>query len=138
MVIHDIIASANQGFPPNHCRIKEHVDEILQSHLGDAFPESGVGKDWTKHFISDHNDQIRPYWSKGLDHSRARAVNPTTKRHYYELLTMVIEGKGGNDIIPPELIFGVDESGFQKGMGKKERVFEPQGKQCQHQQRSGD
>ncbi|KAH9960745.1 hypothetical protein BJV74DRAFT_787919, partial [Russula compacta] len=106
------------GFPPDHCQIKEHIDEILQSHLGDEFSESGVGKDWTKHFISDHNDQIRPYWSKGLDHSRATAVNPTTKWHYYELLTMVIEGKGGNDIIPPELIFGVDKSGFQKGMGK--------------------
>ncbi|KAI0000837.1 hypothetical protein BJV74DRAFT_766495, partial [Russula compacta] len=105
--------------------IKEHVDEILQSCLGDAFPESEVGKDWTKCFVSDHNDQIRQYWSKGLDHSRARAVNPTTKWHYYELLTMAIEGKEGNDIIPPELIFGVDESGFQKGMGKKEHMFGP-------------
>ncbi|KAI6102391.1 hypothetical protein EDD16DRAFT_1494870, partial [Pisolithus croceorrhizus] len=35
------------GFPLNHRSLKFHVDAILQSRLGDDFPESGVGKNWT-------------------------------------------------------------------------------------------
>jgi hypothetical protein len=100
--------------------------------------ETGVGKDWTTRFASDHRDKIHVYWSKGLDRSPARAVNPITKAHYFELLAKVIEGKGGDDIIPPELIYGADESRFQKGVGGTERVFGATGKQCQYQQRSGD
>ncbi len=65
-------------------------------------------------------------------------MNPVTKEHYFKLLGKVIEGDGGSDAIPPELMCGVDESGFQKGVGQKERVFGAKGKQRQHQQRSGD
>jgi hypothetical protein len=61
-----------------------------------------------------------------------------TKEHYFDLLEQIIEGKGGDDRIPPELIYGVDESGFQKGLGQKERVIGGSGKKRQHQQRSGD
>ncbi|KIL70546.1 hypothetical protein M378DRAFT_49547, partial [Amanita muscaria Koide BX008] len=39
--------------------------------------------------------------------------------------------------IPPELIYGADESGFQSGVGTRERVIGRQGKKVQHQQRSG-
>jgi hypothetical protein len=138
VVIQDIIKNADCGFPPTHRRIKEHIDAIACACHGDALPETGVGKDWTAHFVADHTDRIGAYWSKGLDRSRARAVNPFTKEHYFKLLTEVIEGKGGDDVIPPELIYGVDESGFQKGVGQKERVFGVKGKQAQHQQHSGD
>ena len=138
LVIQDIIAYGERGFPLSHRRIKEHVDLICQARYGDQFPETGLGKAWTARFISDHQDKIHAYWSKGLDRSRARAVNPVTKAHYFELLAKVIVGKGGDDAIPPELIYGVDESGFQKGVGGTERVFGAKGKQRQYQQRSGD
>jgi hypothetical protein len=48
------------------------------------------------------------------------------------------KGKGGDDRIADELIYGADESGFQKGIGQKERVIGGKGKKRQHQQRSGD
>jgi hypothetical protein len=86
----------------------------------------------------DHNDHLGAYWSKGLDWSRARAVNPIKKEHYFKLLNEVITGEGREDMIPLELIYRVDESGFQKGIGQKERVFGPKGQQAQYQQRSGD
>jgi len=34
-----------------------------------------------------------------------------------------VEGDGGDDIIPPKLMWGIDESGFQEGIGGRERVF---------------
>jgi hypothetical protein len=98
----------------------------------------GVGQNWTHRFTSDHNDRIGAYWSKALDKSRAQAVNPNTRADYFALLNTVTEGMGGDDRIPTELNYGVDESGFQKGVGQRERVFGAKGKKIQHQQRSGD
>ena len=135
-VIQDIILYGERGFPLSHRRIKEHVDEICHARHGDTFPQNGVGPSWTHRFVSDHCSQIGAYWSKGLDRSRARAVNPTTKKEYFDLLQKVMHGEG--DIIPPELIYGADESGFQSGIGQSERVFGAAGQQCQYQQRSGN
>ncbi|KAJ7728731.1 hypothetical protein B0H16DRAFT_1232203, partial [Mycena metata] len=104
---------------------------------GDEFPADGVGKQWTRRFVSDHHE-LSTYWSAPLDKSRARAVNPMTKKDYFDLLERVIEGKGGDDRILDENIYGADESGFQKGLGQKERVIGETGKKRQHQQRSGD
>jgi hypothetical protein len=77
--------------------------------------------------VTDHDD-LRTYWSAPLDKSRARAVNPLTKTDYFDLLERVIEGKGGDDRILDENIYGADESGFQKGIGQKERVIGGKGK----------
>lgn len=137
-VLQDIILNAQRGFPLTHRRIKEHVDKIAHARHGNAFPETGVGKEWTHHFVSDNNDRIGAYWSKPLDQSRARAVNPATKEHYFKMLREVVEGNGEDDVIPLELHYGVDESGFQKGVGQKERVFGASRQKIQHQQRSGD
>ncbi len=95
-------------------------------------------KTGVKRFVEKHSDKIKAFWSHPLDHSRARAVNPYTKEEFFKLLEAVIEGDGGDDIIPPELIYGTDETGIQQGIGVKERVYGPQGAKIQHQQRSGD
>jgi hypothetical protein len=137
-VLQDIVLHAQRGLPLTHRRIKEHVDEIARARHGNTFPETGVGKDWTHRFVSNNKDKIGAYWSKPLERSRARAVNPATKEHYFKLLREVIEGNGEDDVIPVELHYGVDESGFQKGVGQKERVFGTSGQKIQHQQRSGD
>jgi hypothetical protein len=137
VVINYAIECANRGFPLSHRRLKEHVDEIAGARHSNKFPANGVGCQWTRRFVSDH-DELRTYWSAPLDKSRARAVNPITKNDYFDLLERVIEGKGGDDRIPDELIYGADESGFQKGIGQKERVIGGKGKKRQHQQRSGD
>ena len=134
---------ANRGFPLSHGRLKEHVDEIAHARYGperdsnQCFPESGVGEHWTGRFIERH-PELQTYWTRGLDHSRARAVNPVTKAAFFELYAKTVEGKGGDDVITPDLIWGADETGFQEGIGGKERVVGPRGKKVQHQQRGGD
>ncbi|KAK0451962.1 uncharacterized protein EV420DRAFT_1231729, partial [Desarmillaria tabescens] len=93
---------------------------------------------WAKHFMEKHSHEIQSFWSHPLDHSHARAVNPHTKEEFFTLLEAMIEEGGGDDVIPPELIYRTDETGIQSGIGVKERVYGPQGAKIQHQQWSRD
>ena len=43
VVITYIAELGNCGFPLSHQRLKEHVDDVLRTHLGDQFPASRVG-----------------------------------------------------------------------------------------------
>ncbi|KAJ7179995.1 hypothetical protein C8R43DRAFT_848834, partial [Mycena crocata] len=69
-VVSFAISLADRGFPLSHCRLKEHVDEIARARWGAKFPVDGVGKQWTKKFVSDHPDRLGTYWSRALDKSR--------------------------------------------------------------------
>ena len=71
-----------------------------------------VSKVWTHCFVSDNNNRQGAYWSNPLDQSRARAVNPTIKVHYFKLLKDVVEGNGVGNVIPLKLHYGIDESEF--------------------------
>lgn len=82
IVVAFAIECADRGFPLSHRRLKEHVDQLARARWGDRFPEEGMGKQWTKNFVSDHSNRLGTYWSRALDKSRARAVNPTTKAEY--------------------------------------------------------
>jgi len=130
-VVDYTIELANHGFPLSHGRLREHVNEIAwtrygknerETDSGKTFPETGIGENWTARFIQRH-PQLQAYWSRSLDHSRARAVNPNTKEAFYNLYAETVEGEGEDNVIPPELIWGADETGFQSGIGGRERVF---------------
>ena len=107
-VVEFIVDTARRGFPLSHKRLKEHVDAICRAKLGGGFPEAGVGKEWTFRFLERHSDRLHPYWSRPLDKSRARAVNPTSTAAYFNLLEEVLKGADGDDPISPDR---VQESG---------------------------
>ncbi|KIK21790.1 hypothetical protein PISMIDRAFT_78630, partial [Pisolithus microcarpus 441] len=54
---------AAHGFPLNHNSLRLHVNTILHTHLGENFPESGVGLNWTDRFVERHSAQLGCYWS---------------------------------------------------------------------------
>ncbi|KAE9391039.1 hypothetical protein BT96DRAFT_759175, partial [Gymnopus androsaceus JB14] len=54
LIVDYCLEMANRGFPLSHEQIKMEVDAILQAQLGDAFPEHGVGKQWTYRFVEKH------------------------------------------------------------------------------------
>ena len=138
LVIQFTVDTALRGFPLSHRRLKEHVDAICRARLGDAFPSDGVGKQWTSRFLRKHSNRLHPYWTRALDGSRARAVNPTTTKVYFDLLEKVLKGGEGEEPLPPECIYGMDETGLQQGVGVSERVIGPAGQKVQYQQRGGD
>src|ERR1700676_733131 len=66
VVIIYITKLGNRRFPLSHQRLKEHVDKILRTHLGDQFPALRVGKRWTQHFIEKHSKDIKMSWATPL------------------------------------------------------------------------
>ena len=92
----------------------------------------------TSHFLRKHSNCLHPYWTCTLDGSCAYAVNPTTTKVYFNLLEKVLKGGEGEETLPPECIYGMDETGLQQGVGVSERVIGPAGQKVQYQQRGGD
>jgi len=125
---------AARGFPLNHRTLKLHVDNILRARLGNDFPESGVGKNWTDRFVERQSNSLGRYWTAPLDTARGRAVNKTTNERWYNLLGDTIKKNN----IEEDCIWAADETGFQPGGGVKERVIGPAHIKTQHQQRDGD
>ncbi|KAJ7759016.1 hypothetical protein DFH07DRAFT_711119, partial [Mycena maculata] len=164
-VIQYAVEVASCGFPLTHRRLKECVDEICRARMGDAFPEAGVGIQWTQRFCEKHSDRLDTYWTAPLDNKRGRAVNPTTNAQWFDLLEATMAGKLDKEFdIPvsgeppatvditmeidddqPEVFvpildentYGTDESGFFAAGSVRERVIAGTGKQWQYQQADG-
>ncbi|SJK99633.1 uncharacterized protein ARMOST_02941 [Armillaria ostoyae] len=130
------ISLAERGFPCSQRRLREHINSILEAHEDPNFEP--VGENFVGCWAERHSERLKPFWSHALDHSRVRAVNVYTKEGYFKLLKETIEGRDDKEPIAPELIFGTDETGIQKGIGTSERVYGPANRSVQHQQRSGD
>ncbi|KAJ7683502.1 hypothetical protein B0H14DRAFT_2244635, partial [Mycena olivaceomarginata] len=147
---------ANHGFPLNHQRLKEAVDEICRVRLGDRFPAGGVGKNWTGRFMEKYYDELWMYWSHSPDSKRGRAVNPATNKAWFDLLENVLAGRCDHEFDPapseeaseedreldyepilPENIYGMDESGFPASSSRKEKVIGGAGKKTQHKRSDG-
>ncbi len=138
IIVDFAIDCALRGFPLNHHRLKEHVDAVCRARGVIDFPGDGVGHEWTYRFVERHSERLKPYWSRSLDTSRARAVNPHNHEEYFDLLEKTIKGSNGEEEIASECIYGMDETGIQEGVGLKERVLGPVGQKVQYQQRSGE
>jgi hypothetical protein len=123
----------NRGFPLSHRRLKEHADAILRGRLGDAFPEGGVGKNWTMRFITKHSKRIRMGWASPLEEKRGRAVNPHTNDAWWALLSKTIKVFK----IKQVLTWGSDEAGVNPSIGQRERVMGAKRKGQMYQQIGG-
>ncbi|KIK80086.1 hypothetical protein PAXRUDRAFT_44772, partial [Paxillus rubicundulus Ve08.2h10] len=85
-VVEYCLELAARGFPLTHKSLKHHVDSLLHARLANAFPETGVGKNWTDRFLERHAEQLGKYWSSSLDTNRGRAVNEHTHKAWFDLL----------------------------------------------------
>jgi hypothetical protein len=133
-VIDYLLDLAAWGFPLTHKTLKRHVNTLLQAWLGNAFPETGVGHNWTDRFTTRHANRVAQYWSSSLDTARGRAVNPHTHKAWCNLLKETLDREN----IEEDCIWAADETGFQPGGRPKQRVFGPSQKKTQHQQRDGN
>ncbi|KAF5354762.1 hypothetical protein D9756_005505 [Leucocoprinus leucothites] len=62
----------------------------------------------------------------------------TQKKAFFDILKKTLAASETNEAITPGNIYGVDETGIQKGVGLSDYVIGPAGESIQHQQRSGD
>jgi hypothetical protein len=121
---------ASCGFPLSHRRLKEHVDDVLRARLGNKFPATGVGRNWTTRFVEKHSDQLQMLWARLLESKRGRAVNPATNEAWFTLLGDTLTKYN----IKEENIYSVDEVGCQPSGGVKEHVIGERGPGLQYQQ----
>lgn len=73
-----------RGFPYSHKRTKEVVDMICTARLGDDFPETGVGINWTYRFGKRQAHRIKMSKSRPLEDKRARAGNPANDTMWWD------------------------------------------------------
>ncbi|KDQ51976.1 hypothetical protein JAAARDRAFT_139412, partial [Jaapia argillacea MUCL 33604] len=138
-IIEYAITVTERGFPLSHRWLREHVNEICHARLGQAFPQTRVGKNWTHHFVMKYSNRLTMYTARPLDTARARGVNLTTNAAWFKLLGKTLERGDAGKPIAAECCWGVDKSGFQSGLGDtQEKAIRGKGKKIQYQQRDGD
>jgi hypothetical protein len=140
IVIEYAIDCAKRGWPLSLARLKEHADKLLRSRLPpDQFPVGGVGRNWASRLVETEHKRLQMYNSRPLESVRGRAVNQTTHDAWFALLEDTVSGKYSNGArIDDDMIFSMDEGGFMRGCGQRERVIGPSSSHIQHQNRSGD
>ena len=125
---------SNCGFPLDHHRLAEHVNEICTAQLGPAFPAEGVRKNWTHCFVLKHLESLNTYWTCPLDSVRSQAVNENTNDTWFNIYHHTKTKYN----VPDERLYGGDETGFLSGGGNTQQVIGGKGNKVQHQQRSRD
>jgi hypothetical protein len=85
VVINYAIEVASCGFPLCHKRLREHMNSICKACLGAVFPDEGVGKRWTDHFVEKFSDQLGTYGARPLDNIQGQAINPITNAAWFNL-----------------------------------------------------
>ena len=82
---------------------------------------------------------MKPCWSSSLDDSRVCAINPNNKKQFYSLFKDTKDGRGNpEETVLEKDLYAADETGIQKGIWVKERVYAPVGASVQHQQHSSN
>ena len=127
-----MLESANHGFPLGHCEIKQNANAILLSKQGPNY--EGVGKRWVFNFLTRHYNVLQPHWSRPLDTQRAKSLNPTAVKSWFD----IVEKFTVKLNIRPEDIYGMDESGFPTAYQGKERVVGARGMKTQHKKGGAD
>lgn len=106
--------SARQGFSLNRDWLEEHATQLIQACCP-SFDQPGMK--WVNQFVMKNKESLKACWSHSLDAQCTQCANPIMKEAFFQLAKEVIFGDGSEELIPPELIYGVDETGIQSGVG---------------------
>jgi hypothetical protein len=128
VLVDHIICSAEMGFPLTHERIARTANLLLRTWGFDP-----VGVSWVDRFLIRHRARLQTHWSKQLDMQRAKGLNPTAVKDWFDLVKKHIVDPG----ILPKNLYAMDESGFPLGGSGKERVVGARGTKVQHKQGGG-
>ncbi|KAL5501527.1 hypothetical protein ACEPAH_8787 [Sanghuangporus vaninii] len=79
---------------------------------------SPLGKTWFRKYLKRNSD-VKLLWTVPLESCRAQALNRSTVKGYFDLLSGII----GKYNISPSNIYNMDEKGIQLGIGGRARVL---------------
>ncbi|TFK78261.1 hypothetical protein K466DRAFT_570948 [Polyporus arcularius HHB13444] len=72
--------------------------------------QKGVRENNGHQWFVERHEELHPYWTHLLNHSRACAINPANHEAYFDLLEKVIQGEDNEEPIADECIYGMDET----------------------------
>ncbi|KAL5528717.1 hypothetical protein ACEPAF_7854 [Sanghuangporus sanghuang] len=107
--------SSDRGLVFTHDDIRNAANAILRQRHGPQF--EAVGIQWVHRYLERHYSEVKTYWSTHLDCQRADCLNPVAVKKWFDIIEKEIVAKK----VLPELIFGMDESGFQLANDAKVR-----------------
>lgn len=126
VLVQFILESADTGFGLERAEIEALALAAIQTKK----PGVQLGNSWYFNFLDRHHAELQPHWSKPLDTQQAKSLNPVAVRSWFEIVEKYIVKLG----IPPELVYGMDESGFPSANTGKVRVVGARGTRIQHRQ----
>ncbi|PSS32144.1 hypothetical protein PHLCEN_2v2100 [Hermanssonia centrifuga] len=99
----------HRGVPFTPAMVTEYASHIAGTPVGDS---------WIQRFKARHPD-LKIRWTSSLEACRARALNPTLVKEYFNIIHELIVKYH----ITPENIYNMDEKGLLLGIGKRVRAF---------------
>lgn len=130
VLVHFLEESASRGYPQSLTAIQRIARTIQENRCGSG---AKIGDDWSARFLDRHRDVLQTHWSKHLDTSRARAMNPEAKKQWFQLVEDFIVKLG----IKPENLYAMDETGCPPSDQGTGRVVGGRGTKTQHKQGGG-
>jgi hypothetical protein len=101
--------------PPTPAMIERTANQILQRNMENEPPHT-VGNAWVYRFIKRLPDEFKLVKQKPKDKTRLNTEDLGQIQHWYDIL------EGFISQIPPRNIYNFDETGFQIGQGKSQKV----------------
>lgn len=98
--------SSDRALPFTREEIRRTANVLLKERFGPEYEPVGIN--WVYQYLERHHHELQTYWSKHLDVQRADSLNPAAVGKWFDIVKEEIVDKQ----ISPELIFGMDESGF--------------------------
>lgn len=112
--------------------LTEMADQIIKVTRDPEFKE--VTDKWIDRFLaSPHCPNLANHWSSPLTKDRARAVNPTTVKNWFDMVESRVVQAG----IPASHQFAMDKTGFMEGQSHKVRVIGRHGAHNTYKQNGG-
>jgi len=130
IIIQYVLEDASCGFPFSYDRLEKVANSLLSCR---DVPGEVVVSTWVGQFLDRHRAHLQTHWSKPLDTSRAKSLNPTIVRHWFEEVVKSFYIDTG---ILPENTYSMDESGFPPAASKSTRSIGARGTKTQHKQGS--
>ena len=141
-----------RGFALDHAEIRKAATALYAAHAGKEKAEQDpLGINWVDNFVTRHHDKIAGalrqlrllitahqssgLWANPLDMQRAKALNPHNIEDWFE---NVVKPHIVDQNVPPECIFGTDETGVSLDQGQSNRVVAEKGTKRQHQSGGGN
>lgn len=121
VIVDTVIQTADRAIPMTHKQIVNLGNNIIKARGGKNLISHTSG--WIYSFLTRHSPELKTHWGKPLDMKRAQSLNPEAVKHWFkEVVKKHMVDKETGETIDPGNMYGMDKSGFPRGVVGRSRV----------------